>query len=336
MGVKKAGTCDGCANSYFELARANGATDDDIALALTQSSNSAIDGYLSRRQVLRGIAAGVAGSAAIASGLIPLEAAATSNYYGVDTNTVNCCSMPYSFYIGRFGGALASNTNAFSVTAAKQTGNKYKAHIYWDLDGPNWPGAGNDPYLWGVNQANAAISSWYNNPNAPYAWGNTIFADVEPTEGWDSPTNQGPNQQVLQGWIDTINSNTMFQAGLYTSPNSWNSYFGSGFEPAKARGLVLWLTGCRTCSISCAPQYNGCGGTVSQVDSLFANPVSRTVLGGSQVVVWQYWIGCCGYPGCVPGSRCTGCNAGDWDVSPQSGYVVFNPVSSGSTEIVSC
>ena len=335
MGVKKIGSCDGCANAYFDLARANGATEDEIQRVIARQG-SPLEMDLSRRQLLKGIAAGVAGSAAVAGGIIPLEAAATSNYYGVDTNTVNCCSMPYSFYIGRFGGQLSQNTNAFSVTAARQTGSVYRVHEYWDLGGPNWPGSGNDKYLWGSSQASAAMNAWSTNPNANLVWGRTIFADVEANEAWDNPINQSNNQDVLQGWIDNVNSNPPFQAGLYISPGNWNSYFGSGYVPGKARGLTLWLTGCKTCSISCAPQYNGCGGTVSQVDSTFANTVSRTVLGGSQVVIWQYWIGCCGYPGCVPGSNCTGCNAGDWDVSPQSGYKTFNPVSSGSTEVISC
>jgi hypothetical protein len=318
MGIKKAAAgCDGCANSYFNLARRSGANDDEIEAALMDNRNSALEGYLSRRQVLKGIALAAVGTAASVEGLLPLDAAAVSNSFGVDTNTVNCCGMPYSFYIGRFGYQLTQTTSGFNVNAARQAGSYY-SYEYWDLGGPNWPGAGSNPYAWGAQQADAAVNSWTNNPNALLVDGLTIFADVEPGEAWDNPTNQGNNQQVLQGWIDQIRNRGPFIPGLYISPGNWNAYFGSGFRTSGA--VALWATSCRTCSISCPPASPNCSGTPGQVQTMWSNPVSNLVLGGSQVAVWQYWIGGCAY-------------GGDWDYSNQSCHHQIAAVSSTSTYV---
>jgi hypothetical protein len=320
LGAIKAGEgCDGCADSYFALAQEHGATAPQIEGALEQQGSRA-DGYLTRRQVLKGIAVGAAGAAAMTAGLIPLEAAATSNYYGVDTNTTNCCSMPYTFYIGRFGYQLTQTTSGFNVTAAQQATSKFYVHTYWDLGGPNWPGANQDFFQWGRDQAAAAVTSWYQNPNAPYAYGRTIFADVEPGQGFENPTNQGNNQLVLNGWNDYIThyGGPNFYPGVYISPGNWNSYFGSGFRPTL--NSTLWITGCRTCAISCAPANPNCGGTVGQVDAMWANPVSQTILGGNPVAIWQYWIGSCAY-------------GGDWNVSSQSGQNIFLDYWSSTTYV---
>ncbi|MDQ6877697.1 MAG: hypothetical protein M3082_08355 [Candidatus Dormibacteraeota bacterium] len=297
--------CDSCAHGYFDLARTHGATEDEIRTAITKQLGLGAAHFISRRAVLKGIAAGVATGAAVGAGLLPLEAAASSNSYGVDTNTTNCCSMPYTFYIGRFGYQLTQTTSGFNVTAARQCPSKYYAYEYWDLGGPNYPGAPTDMHQWGVNQANAAVSSWYTNPNAPYAYGRTIFADIEANEWWDNPTDQAKNREVLRGWIDGVllYNPYIWVPGLYISAGNWVSYFGSGYSTTN--NFALWLTSCQTCSIGCAPANPHCGGTVSQVDSLYANTVSKTVLGGNPVAVWQYWIGGCAY-------------GGDWDVSSQS------------------
>src|SRR5256885_21303 len=104
MGVKKLTIgCDRCADSYFELARQNGATENDIQAALQRHGTAGLNRYLNRREMLKGLAMTAAGTAALAGGLLPLSAAAASNTFGIDTNTTNCCGMPMSFYIGRFG-----------------------------------------------------------------------------------------------------------------------------------------------------------------------------------------------------------------------------------------
>jgi hypothetical protein len=321
MGVKKAaGGCGSCAEQYFRLAEQSGATGAEIEAALRDEGEKGRK-YLTRREVLKGLAIGVAGTAAVASGLVPLEAAATVNSFGVDTNTVNCCSMPYTFYIGRFGGELTSSTSGFNVTAARQAG-IYYSYIYWDIGGP--VGQSN-PYSWGYNQANAAISSWYHNPNAPYAYGWTIFGDIEPGNGgWG--TNQGNNQQVLQGWIDAIvqyntNTGTQFVPGVYISPANWNSYFGSSFRTSGS--FALWVTGCYTCSISCPPADPYCSGTTSQVENRWNSSIVQTVFGGSFVQVWQYWIGTCAY-------------GGDWDYSLQTCYKTIPAESSTNAYVSNC
>jgi hypothetical protein len=313
MGVQKAASdCYSCANSYFDLARENGATEAEIETALQRQFGVE---YLTRRQALKHIAAGAASIAAVGAGLVPLEAAAAVNSFGTDTNTANCCGrLGPNFYIGRFGGETTSSTSNFNTTAARQTPGTEYNYMYWDLASLGWPGSGSNAYAWGQTQANAAVNAWYNNPNALLVLGNTIFADIEPGQYWGS-NGQTTNRQVLQGWLDAIVSQS-FIPGVYITPGNWNSYLGSGYRPTRA--FALWLTGCHTCSISCNP-CNSCTGVAAQVESYWST-VGQTVLGGSKAVVWQYWVD-------------PPCGCGDWDYSNQSCYLNIVAVSSGSTYV---
>src|SRR5690348_4131460 len=190
MGIAKAEKgCESCAAHYFELARSHGATEEEIRRALAASVGEQRAHDITRRTLLKGMAAGAATTAALASGLLPIEVAATSNYYGVDTNTVNCCGMPNNYYLGRTGYQTTMDASAFSTTAANQVKNTYgnynRVHEYWDLGGPNHPNAGSNKYQWGVSQANAAINAWYHSSVAAYFYGQNIFGDIEANEWWD-------------------------------------------------------------------------------------------------------------------------------------------------------
>lgn len=312
VGVQKAASdCYSCANSYFDLARENGATEEEIETALKRRFGAE---YLTRRQALKRIAVGAASVAAVGAGLVPLEAAAV-NSFGIDTNTVNCCGrIGPNFYIGRFGGETTSSTSGFDTTAAHQTPSYFYNYAYWNLAGMGWPGSGTDPYAWGQKQADAANSAWYNNPNAGLVYGITIFADIEGGQGWTS--DQESNRDVLEGWLDRMVYHA-FVPGVYISPGNWDSYFGSGYRAPRA--FALWITSCHTCSISCQPGNPNCTGVAAQVENLWST-VGRTVLGGSAAVVWQYWVGGCAY-------------GGDWDYSNQSCHSQINAVSDSSTYV---
>ena len=94
MGIKKAKNgCAECAEKYFELAQQHGATEQEIQHALEQALGVGKPG-LNRRTLIKYAVAGAGGLAVASTALVTLErhnassaAAATSYYYGIDSNT---------------------------------------------------------------------------------------------------------------------------------------------------------------------------------------------------------------------------------------------------------
>lgn len=251
-----------------------------------------------------------------------VEAACTGNYWGTDSSTQSCCGLPQDFYIGQIGHGISTANVIFNTTAANAAG--YAAtYSYWTVEGPGSPNrpAGITDYAWGQKQGLAAFNEWANGAiGLNYCGGATIFADVESGNyGWTN-YNYVPNQQVLKGWLDQVASNVP-HVGLYTNPTDWTNICGQSYR--LNRSVVLWVTGCMTCasSISCKPCNTTCSTTRCQVNNLLSsgtNPVSAIVIGGSQAVLWQYYIDSCG--------------CGDFDVSLQNpNNPVLNAVTSSST-----
>ncbi len=89
--------CAECARGYFALARARGATDEEIRQAIARSTPSGI----SRRGLVK--MAFAASVAVTASELSAIVAQASTPYWGTDSNGATCCGIPQNFYIGRFG-----------------------------------------------------------------------------------------------------------------------------------------------------------------------------------------------------------------------------------------
>ncbi|GAC1300908.1 MAG: hypothetical protein NVSMB27_41270 [Ktedonobacteraceae bacterium] len=320
MAIKKAEAgCVSCARGYLELAKQHGASEEEFRLAISNASE-AIEKGMSRRSLLKlalGVAAGLTASML---GLLPGKAEADGSYWGTDTNSASCCGLPQNFYLGRLGyGTNTGDTQDFNTAAANAAGNN-GTYAYWDVEGPDAsPNA--DPYSWGLQQGQTAAGEWSNNPNANYVGGSTIFGDVESgNPGWGSG-DQSRNQAVLQGFLDGIqngSNGTPLTPGIYITPSNWQTFFGAGY--ATNQNFVLWITGCQTCVVSCRP-CDSCTETPAQVQNLLST-ISQNSLGGSGVVVWQYWIGECG--------------CGDFDVATQDPSAGFTPVAGPVYQCLGC
>jgi TAT (twin-arginine translocation) pathway signal sequence len=320
----KAG-CHSCVQSYFELAKKHGATEDDISRAIEIAVESGEKG-ISRRDLLKIAAAVVAGVTLGSSELLPQRAEAASYYWGTDSNSATLLDIPQNFYIGRFGYGTTASTQFFNTGAALTAG-KSNTYIFWGLEGSGLAPSGITSYSWGWQQASAALDQWSNNPNAALVGGHTIFADIEAGFGGWTAGNSGcsSNRQVVQGFLDRIaaafTTTTPFRPGIYITPRDWRNYFGRAFSPSKS--FVLWISICYSCDSSiCAPCNDQCGNTPTAIANLLPT-VKSTILGGSRVVLWQYWLD-------------PPCGCGDFDVAIQNPALGFTPIESWTTYYSVC
>ena len=311
MGIRKAQNgCPTCAEKYFDLAKQHGATEQEIQEALEQMTGTSQQG-LSRRELMK--IAVASGLALTTTGVLSLEAhktaEAASSFFGIDSNTTICCSMPLSFYIGHMGFGVSPDKSyfAFNVSMAQKVGSK-NTFGYWGLQGADLRG-GDSSYNWGVAQADAAWNGWLSTfIGAQLVSGYTVFADVETGfGGWGS--NIAGNQDVINGFLHElfVITPTDVWPGLYISQSFWNAFLGgNSFTPANGLGYVLWMngTGCGVCD----PCSNSCGTTTQDAERLFANNIQPMRLGGQNPVLWQYWL-------TNPGCNNSGC--GDWNISSQ-------------------
>lgn len=304
MGIKKAQSgCFQCMDGYFTLARQQGASEEEIQVALEQATQTKGNG-LARRDLIKLLAS--SGLVAAAGGLAlsskeqkesyararhPL---APSTWWGTDSSTQVCCQMPQHFYIGRmgYGGEPAGDAYYFNTNAAREAGHAH-TYGYWGVVGPNSRPSNLSPFDWGRRQADCAWNSWNHGPNAPYIGGLTVFGDVEPGFGGWASGNYGANQNVISGFFQELFNITPPRVwpGIYISPYYWSTLIGQSFRPAT--DFVLWLTGCDTCGGDlCSPCNFSCN-TLISVNNRFANTIINVTLGGRRPVVWQYWIGDC-------------------------------------------
>lgn len=307
--------CSGCASSYFSVARKHGATDKEISSAVARAE---IPHGMSRRKLMQ--LALATGAAAATAAVLGDSARATSFYWGTDSNGITQSPIPQDFYIGRFGYGLTSSTQYFNTTAASNAGFFY-TYEYWGLVGPASRGT-YTPYNWGSAQGQTAVSQWYNNGNASYVGGHTIFADVEAGFGGWSGT-QSDMQAVLNGFLDYVanyNYSDYIYPGVYVTAANWASYFGTSFGPNQR--FVLWLAGCRTCGFSPSPCSDG-SGCMTEVESIWnsGSGPSAVILGYCYPQLWQYWI--------------SNCSCTDYNVADYSPYYQLPPKYSLGT-IYSC
>ncbi len=330
MAIRKAKSgCHTCAQRYFELAKQHGATEEEISRTIEASVE--VDGAgMSRRQLLKLAAAVIAGVTLSGSELLVQRAEAASYYWGTDSNSGTCLEIPQNFYVGRFGYGTTGSTYFFNTRAA-QTAGKSGTYIFWGLEGPGLVPPGVTFYQWGWQQASAALDAWSGNPNAPFVGGHTLFADIESGfGGWTTGSAEYfANQQVIEGFLDRIaaaststsTSAAPFHPGIYITPLDWRGYVGTAFRPSTA--FVLWISGCYSCNNGiCPPCDDTCWTTMTNVASLLPT-VTSTILGGSQAVLWQYWLD-------------PPCGCGDFDVAVQNPALGFSPVSSSTTYASVC
>jgi len=318
--------CRGCSQGYFHLARQHGASDADIESAINRSVSD-LERGISRRELLE-LAAASAVGLLLGTALFdrqPTPALASTVYWGTDTSCERPTGTPPgNFYAGKTGGGTSQSGAIFNTSAANLAG-PASTYMYWDLEGPGVGHSGTD-YQWGQAQADAAANAWSTGPFSTYVGGMTVFADIEAgNPGWGS--NEGNNQQVLQGWLDECHY-WGFTNGVYISPGNWSSFFGTTWRPT--RNFVLWVTGCRT---NYGPWWssNPCALSSSQTESIVINgwgsAPQYVVLGGSQSILWQYWIGTCSTCGCESDSSV--CNI-DFDFLTQNPANGFNWINSSS------
>ncbi|HEX6483425.1 MAG TPA: hypothetical protein VF043_31650 [Ktedonobacteraceae bacterium] len=326
MAIRKAKTgCHSCAQGYFELAKKHGATEEEISRAITTAYGSGIQ-HISRRDLIQLAAAVLAGATFAAAKFLPQSAQASSYFWGTDSNSETMLQIPQNFYVGRFGYGTTGSSYFFN-TAAAQTAGKSSTFMYWGLEGPGLAPSEISFYGWGREQASAALNQRFNNPNTAFVGGYTIFADIEAGfGGWTAGSSAySSNQEVVQGFLDGIAAahtpTTPFYPGIYITPNDWRSYVGTDFRPNKS--FVLWISGCFSCNSSiCAPCDSSCWTTLTTVESLLPT-VTSTILGGSQAVLWQYWLD-------------PPCDCGDFNVAIQNPVSGFKPVSSPTTYASFC
>ena len=326
MAIRKAKSgCHSCAQRYFELAKEHGATEEEISRTI-EASVAPDESGMSRRQLLKLAAAVIAGVTLGSNELLVHRVEAASNYWGTDSNSATMLEIPQNFYVGRFGYGTTSSTYFFNTQAAQAAG-KSGTYMFWGLEGPGLAPSGVTFYQWGSQQASAAVYSWSNNPNAPFVGGYTLFADIESGfGGWTAgKAHYSSNQQVEEGFLDGIaNASTRatpFHPGIYIAPPDWRGYMGTAFRPGTS--FVLWISGCYSCDSSiCAPCDDTCWTTLSDVAALVPT-VTSTILGGSQPVLWQYWLD-------------PPCGCGDFDVAIQDPVAGFKLVSSSTTYASVC
>lgn len=315
MGLKKAQNgCPACAEKYFELARQNGATEQKIHEALEQATGIKSKG-LNRRDLIKYAVAGAGGLVITTSVLLSLErrapasAASSGSFFGIDSNTTVCCSMPLHFYVGRMGYGVYPDTFYFAFnTAMAQKAGHNNTFGYWGVQGPGSNTGYSSPYNWGVAQAKAAWAAWNSTfIGSDYVGGYTVFGDVEAGfGGWGS--NIASNQAVISGFLSELFTITPHEVwpGLYVSPSFWNEYLG-GHDFVPSTSFVFWINGAYDCYV-CGPCNEGCSTTSADAEHYFTNHVRPITIGGQQPILWQYWL-------TNPGCDNSGC--GDWNISSQ-------------------
>ncbi len=334
MAIKKGvAGCLGCAEGYFAAARQHGATDAEIERAITTAPLPGAPAF-TRRTLLQIAAAGVASLAVKPLQMYSVAEAATTQstsglFWGSDTNssTYNT-GVPQDFYVGQVGSGATQG--GYFIASAAQAAGRNQTYGYWTLEGPfsaNKP-APTSAYGWGQQQAADAYAAVLSGPNSRYIGGPTIFADMESgNNGWldsNNNKNQPQNQAVVSGYVEWMveeAADFSTSPGIYTSSGFWSPYIGQSYRAKYP--FVLWVTGCKTCSIQCTPCTTGCdpGGQVAAL----LQGVVKTTLGGSEMAIWQYF---------TSGQHCPYCpnESADADVALQNPKVIggFRPIPANS------
>ncbi len=216
-------------------------------------------------------------------------------YYGSDGSTSGfptCKGAEPPFYIGRIGAGTGGFENREFNVATANAAAPPQTFGYWDLEGPgNTPGSMTNTQ-WGTAQAQAFVEAWQTGAYCEYVGGRTFFLDSESgNSGWNVGT-ETDRQEILIGALDYLSNvdnviNEPGAAGVYTSPDTWTSFFGSYTSPYP---FVFWYAG--TDSPDC-----------TQAQTQFSTYPQASV-GGWKTMIWQFQAS----------------NATDFDITPYEGY----------------
>lgn len=246
-------------------------------------------------------------SSAHAMAFVPSESGYPGSF-GVDScTTLEAATaelMPAQFYVAELG-AGAYSLNCVQQDTMAYVGQDY-VHGYWGLTGPDGVA---DPYAYGQQQAQNAITAWHNIPGIA---GITIFADVEyGFGGWTqqpTPDQQLQNEQLLNGFLTTI-AQAQFIPGVYINDNDKTTWFTADYVSQVP--FVYWVAGGPLSGTMPAP-CDPVGLTLPPVIHGWQDSVLNETFAGQKAELWQYWLS---------GS---GCN-GDFVYTPQTGYHAFLP-----------
>lgn len=303
--------CENCAAAYIQVARTNGATEEDVRRAA-----------VGRRRFLT-FALGALAATGVGAGVLVERMRSTNGVkisalqrfengdlpgaYGVDSctpvATATGQAMPLQFYIGEVG-ATANGLNCFDRETAAAVGPDL-THAYWGLCGPNNTDA---PFAYGQEQALRAMEAITANG---LVGGRTLFADVETGfGGWGDPATPAQHAALLDAWLKTVAA-AGYIPGVYIADSNRDAWFPSGYRAAVP--FVYWVAGGPHAGTMCAPCEPSCD-TLTSVRQLWDDHVSRETFAGYRAVLWQFWL------------SDFGCG-GDYNFSPQRANNALLPVS---------
>jgi len=355
---KLVGGCRPCADAYINLARRNGASEEEIR-------------RVSQPEIWLGDSAPTSGFLGSSSTLPGAQQAPESrggyvDPLGSDGNTSPAAwynASELQFYIGRLGHGITPDSspsvffNTGSATAKTVGPNTYG---YWNVQGPCMipslilnpphPPPNYDPYYWwGVAQAAVALGARARGPFARYIQGLALFATVE-GGGWDTVLTCDPstgnctvtcsptptqNQSVLNGFLDAVTL-TCCEFDSHTGTCIANCIPGVYINIGKDGGnlfgpnytyknpFVLWATG-QICSLSiCGPATGDCApcacDPANAVETNWKNIVQNACWAGQGAALWQFWeTGCKTSQSVV----CPPAKDGDFNYSP---YLPLTPL----------
>jgi hypothetical protein len=304
--VKHEEGCENCAAAYLEVARRNGATEEDVERA-----------GVGRRTFLKFAAALIAGGGAAAAldvfrpgPSVKASVLLRGDYlgsFGTDSctplATATGQAMPLQFYVAEVG-ATQYGLGCFDEDTIAAVGSDF-TYGYWGLCGPN---NATDPANYGKLQAQLALAALASDARVG---AKTFFADVEyGFGGWGDPATPQQNAALLDAFLSTIAA-AGYTPGVYINDDARDNWFPSDWVAAVP--FVYWVAGGPSAGTMCAPCAPDCD-TLTPVQQLWDGDVSQYTFGGFRAVLWQYWL------------SDFGCG-GDFNFSPQSAYHAFTPVS---------
>lgn len=243
------------------------------------------------------------------SGVANASDSPTGFYYGADdggpgpSGTSPVYSMPtcggaYGVYVARMDTVPDPYGNTAYSNAANEDaalGRGYGSMGAWDLEGPGddpkYNGTTTEAYDYGLQQGASALTEWkafYAQSGVkPPAQAGIMMADVEQGNGGygTSSTYQSLDRSVFNGFYNYLTSqNPVLYAGIYTTPDFWNSDFGGTFA---SQHVIEWTpvtSQSSPSSSACAQGWTTPLGTSAQ---FYAGYTSSTTC----ALMWQFVSG---------------------------------------------
>ncbi len=210
----------------------------------------------------------------------------------------------WAYWLGCKGSFLAySATNA---AQARINYTKYHKGVgygaYWFMGGPgvdpHYNGTAAEAGKWGASQAARALQDIANGNgiNYPVVWADIELPGIKPAldNGWNSVYTSPCSGTVKQGYVPVsmdraefngfanyITTHSRYKAGVYSSPATWTSIFGTGVA-SRIPNTYEWTFAPATAKLSRAP-YGWCL-TSGGCAQFFGGQTSRS----KYALMWQW------------------------------------------------